>query len=61
MLKEGNVPAEELPRVQKNMEEYQKALDRLVEQGLVKMPKQEPTPSLVSKKKIFKNVFINKL
>ena len=36
------------------MEEYQKALDRLVEQGLVKLPKEEPTPSPVSKKKTFK-------
>jgi len=54
MLKEGNVPPDELPRVQKNMEEYQKALDRLVEQGLVKLPKEEPTPSPVTKKKTFK-------
>ena len=49
LLKEGRVPPSELERVQKNFNEYKKAVDKLVEQGMLK-PQQQP----VSKKKTFK-------
>lgn len=49
LLKEGRVPPPELERVQKNFDEYKKAVDKLVEQGMLK-PQQQP----VSKKKTFK-------
>ena len=43
LLKEGKIPVSELPRVQKNFEEYKKAVDKLVEQGVLQ-PKIEKSP-----------------
>ena len=56
LLKEGKVPVTELPRVQKNFEEYKKAVDKLTEQGLIK-PKIAESPVLeknFKKKKKYK-------
>lgn len=54
LLKSGMVPAEELPRVQKNFEEYKKAIDNLVEQGVIKP--QQNTPPVVKNKTFKKRI-----
>jgi hypothetical protein len=52
LLKSGKIPPDELPRIQKNFEQYQKVIDQMVEQGLLENPqKNQPSPI---KKKTFK-------
>jgi len=50
LLKEGRVPESELPRVQKNFEQYRELVEKLVEQKKIESPI-KATPTIVEKYK----------